>query len=293
MLFLKRAADREDRKLPSYDRSPWSCNKINIEEIKRMKIADKLWNWGHLEGSHNQCVNKECKMTPEMFAEKYGIKNAFLVSYAGNIQPPFDDLAKRFSALREIKWSVLGDAGTPLPEAELGNTQDIIDVLGVGGNITGGVVDDFFSPERMERFTPEVLKKIQGVLNAVGRDFWCVLYEHQLDMDLKSYLDCFDGVTFWIWNSKNLSNVELYLEKLFALAAGKSVMLGIYLWDYNDSKELETAAFEGQLQYYFSLLKAKQIEGIIFCSSTIGDAGLETTDVLKKYIAEQGNIEIG
>ena len=258
-----------------------------------MKVADKLWNWGHLEGSHNECVDKECKMTPEIFAEEYGIPNAFLVSNAGNIQPPFDGLAKRFSGLREIKWSVLGDAGTPLPEAELGNTEDIINVLDVGGNITGGVVDDFFSPERMERFTPEVLKKIRVALNAVGRDFWCVLYEHQLEMNLKRYIECFDGITFWIWNSKNLSNMESYLEKLFALTDGKSVMLGIYLWDYNDSKELETVVFEGQLKYYFSLLKERKIEGVVFCSSAIGDAGFETTDVLKKYVVEQGNIEIG
>ena len=257
-----------------------------------MKLVDMLWNWGHLEGSHNACVGKECSMTPEVFAEEYGIKNAFMVSYAGNIRPPFDDLAKRFSGLREIKWSVLGDAGTPLPEAELGNTQDILDVLEIGGNITGGVVDDFFSTERMERFTPVVLKKIQSALNAAGRDFWCVLYEHQLDMDLKPYMDCFDGVSFWIWNSKNLSNMESYLEKLFAMTKGKAVMLGVYLWDYNDSKALETAAFEGQLKFYLSLLKEKQIEGVIFCSGAIGDAELETTKVLKEYIAAHRDTEI-
>ena len=93
------------------------------------KLSEKLWNWGHLEGSHNAVVNLGCKMTPEGFADAYGIKNAFIVSYGGNIQPPFDALAKRLSCLKEIKWSVLGDASTPLPEAELGNTQDILDVL--------------------------------------------------------------------------------------------------------------------------------------------------------------------
>ena len=110
------------------------------------KIIDKLWNWGHLEGSHNAIVKMDCKMTPEEFAKDYGIKNACIVSYGGNIQPPFDDMAKRFSVLNEVKWSVLGDASTPLPEAELGNTQDILDALSAGKNITGGIVDDFFSP---------------------------------------------------------------------------------------------------------------------------------------------------
>ena len=69
-----------------------------------MKLSDKLWNWGHLEGSHNECARLNCSMTPEKFATEYGIPNAFIVSYGGNIQPPFDGLASRFSSLREIKW---------------------------------------------------------------------------------------------------------------------------------------------------------------------------------------------
>ena len=126
------------------------------------KLIEKLWNWGHLEGSHSYVI-PQCKMTPEEFADEYGIRNAFIVSYGGNILPPFDDMAKRFSVLKEVKWSVLGDASTPLPEHELGNTKDILDVLTPDCNITGGVVDDFFSKERMERFTPKVLKKIKYV----------------------------------------------------------------------------------------------------------------------------------
>ncbi|MBQ6907368.1 MAG: hypothetical protein IJQ28_03225 [Clostridia bacterium] len=49
-------------------------------------------------------------MTPEQFAEEYAIKNAFIISYAGNVQPPFYDMAKLFSCLNNVKWSVIGDA---------------------------------------------------------------------------------------------------------------------------------------------------------------------------------------
>lgn len=256
------------------------------------KLAEKLWNWGHLEGSHNDCTNLNCKMTPEEFAEEYGIKNAFMVSYGGNIQPPFHDLANRFSGLREIKWSVLGDSSTPLPDAELGNTEDIIDALTPDTNITGGVVDDFFSPMRMERFTPEVLKKIKAKLNEKGLDFWCVLYEMQLDLDLEKYMDCFDGVTFWLWDSDQIQNMDEQLEKVFALTKDKPVMLGIYLWDYKKRREMDPKLFETQLSHYFNLLKDGKIDGVIFCSSTIGDADLETNRILKKYVREQGDIEI-
>jgi len=257
------------------------------------KLKDKLWNWGHLEGPHNACTGLECNMTPEKFAQEYGIANSFIVSYGGNIQPPFEPFAKRFSVLKEVKWSVLGDASTPLPDAELGNTEDIIDTLDAGCNITGGIVDDFFSPKRLERFTPEVLAKIKKRLNSVGRDFWCVLYESQLDLELDKYLDCFDGVTFWFWGCDKLSSMEETLKKVYSIVKDKPLMLGVYLWDYaKGKKEMDAEMFEKQLSHYFGLLREKKIEGVVFCSSTIGDADLETNRILKSYIEKYGNDEI-
>ena len=41
-----------------------------------MKIRDRLWNWGHLEGSHNKDTGLDCHMTPEEFATEYGIPTA-------------------------------------------------------------------------------------------------------------------------------------------------------------------------------------------------------------------------
>ena len=259
-----------------------------------MKLSDKLWNWGHLEGSHNKITGLDCQMTPEQYAEEYGIRNAFVVSYGGNIQPPFDDFAKRFSSLREVKWSVLGDASSPGPDAELGKTEDILAVIDKVDNITGAIVDDFFSKKRMDRFTPEVLKKIKAALNAKGLDFWCVLYAHQLELDLEKYMDCFDGITFWLWTVPDHKEIESHLEKLFAIAKDKPVMLGVYVWDYSGigARPLQTDIFEAQLSRYFDLLRKKKIEGIVFCSSTLGDAPLATNRILKDYIKRYGDEEI-
>ena len=256
------------------------------------KLVDRLWNWGHLEGSHNQITKLNCSMTPEKFGEVYGIKNTFMVSYGGNIQPPFSSLAKRFSGLSEVVWSVLGEFSTPLPEDRLGNTKDIIEALQSGRNITGGVVDDFFSEERMKRFPPEVLMEIKRTLNSHGLKFWCVLYSHQLDFDLEKYMDCFDGVTFWIWKCEDIENVETYLDKFSVLTKDKLTMLGIYLWDYAGEKPMDIKLFEKQLSLYFSLLKEGKTDGVLFCSSTVGDADLETNSLLKSYVKEQGQSEI-
>ena len=188
---------------------------------------------------------------------------------------------------------MLGDSSTPLPDAELGNTEDILAVTDKVSNITGGIVDDFFSPERMKRFTPEVLKKIKASLNAKGLDFWCVLYENQLDFDLAPYLECFDGVTFWVWKSTEHKNIEKHLEKLFSLTKEKPTMLGIYTFDYGTGGiPMDATLFEAQLARYFDLLKQGKTDGVVFCSSTLGDAPLETNKILKEYVKKYGDEEI-
>jgi hypothetical protein len=108
---------------------------------------------------------------------------------------------------------------------------------------------------------------------------------------MEKYLDCFDGVTFWIWKSEEIELLDETLEKLFAVV-GKPIMLGVYLWDYGNGKAMDTRLFTKQVEKYFDLLQANRIEGVIFCSNTIGDADLETNAILKKLIQDRGDREI-
>lgn len=256
------------------------------------KVIDHLWNWGHLEGSHNTTWGFNCSMSPEEFAVQYGIQNSFIVSFGGNIQPPYDLLAKRMSSLNEIKWSVIGDASTPLPDSELANTNDVIQVAKATENITGGIVDDFFSPSRIERFTPTVLSEMHTALNAQGLDFWCVLYAHELDDRLIPYLDCFDGITFWIWDCADICHMEEYYKTLKEYTKGKRIMLGVYLYNYCTGVLMDETLFRKQLTWYFNMLENGEIEGIVVCSNVIGDADLQTNQILKEYIKQYGQREI-
>ncbi|MBR2020806.1 MAG: hypothetical protein IJ939_00070, partial [Clostridia bacterium] len=90
----------------------------------------------------------------------------------------------------------------------------------------------------------------------------------------------------------DIENAEEYLEKAFSYTKGKKVMLGVYLWDYGGQKDMDPALFEMQIKRYFELLCDKTIEGVIFCSNTLGDAPLETNRVLKEYVRKYGDTEI-
>ena len=145
----------------------------------------------------------------------------------------------------------------------------------------------------MERFPPQVLKKIRARLNEKGLDFWCVLYAHEFDRKLEQYLDCFDGITFWVWYSGDIPFAKDSVERLLTIAKDKPVMLGIYTFDYAaGAVKMKPELFEMQLKLYADMLKMKKIEGIVVCSSTIGDADLDTNKILKDFLLKHGNDDI-
>lgn len=131
---------------------------------------------------------------------------------------------------------------------------------------------------------------------AFRADFWCVLYDYQLAQeDLSAYLECFDGVTFWLWGCEKIARLGELLKAFYGLVVNKPNMLGVYLWDYKDvgKQPMDPVLFDAQITKYFSLLRDKKTDGVVFCSSTVGDADLPTNKLLLQRIEEFGGIEIG
>ncbi len=250
-------------------------------------MDNKLWNWAHLETSHNYWTKQYSDITIEGFAEEFNIKNAFVVSFRDNINPPFDRLADRLTSLNDIKWSIMGDASSSIPEEELGYTEYIIDVAKTHPNITGAVIDDFFSPKRIEKFTPEVLRKIQARLHENNLDFWGVLYADHVGLDeAKKYYDCFDGLTYWLYTEDDVKNMEALVDKFMEMFPNHKKMLGIYTYDYAGHKERDTEQFKTQLGYCKKYLDEGKIDGVIFCSGCIGDLDIEANHILKDFAKE-------
>ena len=111
-------------------------------------VADRFWIWGHEAGSHNgwKGTTTPSRMTPAEGAFYLGTPNMILVRYDGKPQPPFDQYALALRPLKQVVWSIVAAGGI----SEQEEVEQVIALSQRFPNITGAMMDDFFSPSSKE-----------------------------------------------------------------------------------------------------------------------------------------------
>lgn len=266
-----------------------------------MNLTDYLWLWGQDSGTHHSVVDKdgnsmwrlpgENKMEPREGAEYLGIPNMCRIAMGNKPEPPFDGEMEKLSGMKKVAWSIIGDEGS---KRNYGGQTDIDEVLKLAGkydSLVGGVMDDFFGPERRNTYTPSVLHALADKLHGAGLDLWSVIYEHQLDLPIEAQLGECDIVSFWTWKGENLRNLEENLSILESKITDKQTLYaGCYFWDYGGKAPMPMELMKYQLEVYKKWLQEGRIQGIIFCSNCIADIGLETVEYTKKWIEDNKEI---
>jgi hypothetical protein len=255
------------------------------------KIKDKLWLWGQSPGTHHTNADWNLpgtnRMTPVEGCEFFGIKNCCRVVMVNKPSPPFDKDADELRNLNKVVWSVVGDSGSDRTDTMCGELEEVIRLAKNYSNISGGILDDFFTPKRLEYFKPEHVRSMRKRLHTEPDrklDLSVVLYTNQLDWDIKTYLDECDIITMWTWEGSDLVNFDRNFAKVLSLTPGKRHMVGLYMWNYGEGKPLTRAQMDLQFDRCFTLLKDKSIEGVIICSNCIADVGIEAVDWTRKWI---------
>lgn len=256
-----------------------------------MGFKEDLFIWGQDPMSHHNTNNNlyklpgENKMTPEEGVDFFGIPNVCRVSLNNEPKPPFDNEAEKLKKCGKVVWSVIGDAGTDRTSTGGTDVQPVIDVSKKYKNIIGGVMDDFFSEERLKVYTADVIKNLADTLHKENLELWTVLYEHELEKDISAHLKECDVVTFWTWGAKNLPDLDKNYEKVVELAGKDArIMMGCYMWDYGGRAPMPMDMMKYQLEKYKKWYDEGKICGIIFCSNCIADIGLDTVDYTVEWI---------
>jgi len=259
-------------------------------------VKDKLWLWGHHEGSHNTGwgLPRPSSVSPSDAAKYMGIDNLIMVTYCDVPRPPFDDYAKRLSTLKRIVWSIVGDAGS-VRNAENPDTDELVRISSLFPNIVGGIIDDFFNASDKDRpfsrFSIEQLRNFNQKLKSAPKplDFWGVVYSHDLDLPIAEYLEHFDAVTFWTWHASDIPKLKDTFARFEKIVPKTRKLLGCYMWDYGNNRPMPVEFMQDQCQIGLNWLKERRIEGIVFLASCICDIGLEAVEWTRRWIEEIGN----
>ena len=266
-------------------------------------VRDRLWIWGHLEGSYDNSFGlpQNSRMTPLQGAEYLGIPNIIMVRYGGKPSPPFDEYAAQYCNVKKLMWSFVGDASSGTSQEE----QDhVLALARKMPNITGLFMDDFFHgdarPVDAVQSEPSAavslarLREIRNKIEQINRkcDIGVTLYTHQLNPAIRRHLDLCDVVSFWSWTADDLAKLPENFAKYQEIVPNKRTLLGIYMWDFGQSKPLPMDLMKMQCDTALKWLKTGTIEGMIFLASNICDMKIEAVEWSKRWIAEHGNLVI-
>lgn len=268
------------------------------KQSEKRKVRDACWLWGQEAGCFHRRKNNVWKlpgmsrMTPAEGAFYMGIPNVMLVRFANQPMPPFRQHALPLQPLKRVVWSIIGDAGS-VDNDKKPDLDEVIALLDDLPNLTGAIMDDFFrkDPKAPGRFTPEQVRGFRDKLHSAPRplDLYTVVYSRDLEMPIRDYLDAVDAITFWTWHAKDLSMLEDNFQRLEALAPGKRVLLGLYMWDFGACAPMPIEAMKHQCEKGLEWLKTGRVEGLVFLANCVADLDLETVEYARRFIAETGD----
>ncbi len=264
-------------------------------------VRDKLWIFTAPAGGDNDALKQAhfprlSRMTPAEGAFYLNVPNLMIVSYQGKPEPPFDQDAIPFRPLKQVVWCLNGTNGKILERQQ---RQVLFDFARRTPNLTGFLLDDFFneifpvaSPNHVTLDQLRQLRK-EAVIGGKRRDLYVVVYQHQLDLPIKPYLDLCDKVTYWTWQAKDLTHLERDFQRLEKLAPDRPKLLGCYFWDFGGLRPTPLDLMQKQCRLGLQWLREGRIEGIIFLANTVGDLDLPAVEWTRKWIAEVGGQPLG
>lgn len=234
-------------------------------------------------------------MTPFEGICYLGGRNLFMVPVGVNVNRR--QYNKSFRPLREVGWEIC-NAGID-PDV----VNQLIEESKEFGNTGCGVFDDFFRGSVDYRQVPiENLYEVRRRLHEDGPRplaMWMVLYTADYGLDRKQnaalmpYLEPFDGIILWTWEEKDIVQFDEKYELFSEMAKDKRKMLGLYLFNFGESRQATAKAVLWQLERYSELLRQGAIEGIVLHTNTMADLDYEAYNVCVDWMDKHGDGEIG
>lgn len=243
-------------------------------------IRDALWLWGTRPNALQGYGFPTSRMTVAQALSELGLDQVMMCG----LLPPGEDEYLPVHRCRRILWEMSFEDGFGF-EAPL---QPIARLHRSHPNVAGVLLDDFSTTEIKKGAKPELLARMRRYMpDSLG--LWLVIYSMSLDIpNLDRYLRHADGVSFWVWDPRDLEDLPEYVSRCNELSAGKPMILGLYLYDFSCNRPLSLENMERQVLAGVELLRKGECVGLCFLGSSVLDIGLETVDWTKRWVKAHG-----
>ena len=240
------------------------------------KLADKGWVW---EG---QAINRF--VMPSIFGLGEGAKyfglNKIVYMFQPNTRLAMEKLRSFDQVVCDIsKWKFRGQADNSVLKYHDGQISTKLEEARTVGqlsqqfpNVIGAFDDDLLGAIKQEHTTPEQYEQVYRELKRSNPKLklWSVVYSHELDpQNWIGFTPYMDVISFWVWDVKDLANLDRYIDQCRTNFPNKLLNLGCYLRNYPTQSPMPMDMLKFQWERVLKYLDAGAIDGYSIIASVL------------------------
>jgi len=227
-------------------------------------------------------------------AEYFGLRKVCYMFH------PNDELAmKKLSHLEEVvcdisKWRFKRTEGGTAnwadssPDSVKSEARKVSALSTRYPNVKAAIHDDMKGLVEKEGFGPERYAEVYGALRSAnpGLKLWSVVYSHELDGGYwRGFMPYIDVVNLWVWNARDLTGLDEYIERTREIFARKPIVVGCYLRNYPERSPVPMDMLKHQWNVVKSAIEDGRILGFSILGTVLIDGHQEQANWIRDFIA--------
>ena len=158
-------------------------------------------------------------------------------------------------------------------------------------NVTGVYCDDLMGLMKRSKYGANEFSEIRAAIRKLNPalKLWTVVYDHELPKaefwaKMRPHIDV---VSLWIWESKNLGQMDEFVDRCRELFPDKPIVMGVYLRDYTKAAPIPVELVVAQMKGIAKLVDQGKLAGYSILAAVLIDGHRPQADAVRDFISTQ------
>lgn len=154
-------------------------------------------------------------------------------------------------------------------------------------NCTAAYIDDTHGVMGYDGYSPDVPRQIKEATTAHNpdMDLWMVVYTHEFEEEYwADWLGYADVIALWIWESKNIPEIDSYIHRCRERFPDTRLNMGIYLRDFSIPAPVPVELLKVQMESIAQHLQEGTLDGYAVLSTCMIDGQVAQAEFVRDFI---------